>query len=92
MLASGVVPRLSQDLHVRLLDHELYAVFQDGSVRIFRLNAVALDAWGLIDGQRSLEGLTTVLAARYEAPLDEISFHIAAFIEQLQKARVLELV
>ena len=90
MIAPGDVIRIPRG--VRIHQDKV----RDAMVLLAPERAIMLDPIGLailtaIDGTRDFAGLTGHLAAKYDAPVDQISGDCAEFITSLLDRRILEI-
>lgn len=59
--------------------------------RTINLDPIGLAILQEVDGERSFGELVAILAAKYDAPVDQISGDVAEFLTGLSDRRILEL-
>lgn len=85
----NTVPRLPRG--VRLHDDRVRGVpVLLGPERALILDEIGAAILAEVDGQRSLATITDRLAARYDAPRDEIAGDVQGFLDDLQAQRLVD--
>lgn len=56
----------------------------------FSLAGTSLDVWRLVDGTRSADEIAASLAEDYGTPVDVVGPDVAAFLEELRAAGLIE--
>lgn len=84
----------SQDVVAREIEGELILVplaagMGDSDDELYTLNETGRAIWALLDGKRSLAGLSQTLAAEYDAPLGEIEADVLGLVAELARRRML---
>lgn len=73
----------------RRVEQEL-VLFDERDGSYHALNAVASAVWRALDAGFTLEAITNALAVRYQAPPDEITRDVAAFVDAALAKGLLE--
>jgi hypothetical protein len=82
------IPQRSPSVVSRLLDEEAVLVHPgQGKIRV--LNPVGARVWELVDGQRTLDAISRVIAAEFAADLARCQIEVPAFCEDLAQRGVL---
>lgn len=88
MIDLDSIPRRSPTVVSRLLDDEAVLVHpMQGKVRV--LNPVGARVWDLVDGQRTLDTISRVIASEFAADLARVQIEVPTFCEDLAERGVL---
>ena len=88
MIDLDSIPRRSPTVVSRLLDSEAVLVHpMQGKVRV--LNPVGARVWELVDGQRTLDAISRVIASEFAADLARVQVEVPTFCEDLAQRGVL---
>jgi pyrroloquinoline quinone biosynthesis protein D len=82
MIGPGSVPRLARGMRLRE-DAARGRWVVLGPERMFVPDETALEVLRLLDGARSVAAIVDDLAARYDAPREEIAADVTALLEEL---------
>jgi len=94
MLSENTFPVKSEDIVSREIEGELLIVpiasgIGDMEDELYTLNETGKEIWDLIDGQRTLGTISTVLSSRYDAQNDEIAKDVIGMVSELVNRKIL---
>ncbi len=84
----------SEDIVAREIEGELIIVplvagIGDLEDELFTLNETGREIWNLLDGNRSLEDVTSELVQSYDSPTNEIEKDVLGLVQELVNRRML---
>ena len=87
MISSGTLTRAPEVITQHVKDQTV--LFDMASGHYFALNELGARTWELIDGNRTVSEIASILALEYDAPLEVITEDITLLIEHLSAEELL---
>ena len=86
--------KVSQEIVTREIEGEIIIVSLDSDIgsmddNLYTLNATGKEIWKYLDGQHSIQDITTKLLAEYDAPENQIADQIHKLIAELLKKGII---
>jgi phosphoenolpyruvate carboxylase len=83
-------PQQNTDTAVRKIDDVFFVMHPDTS-ELHNLNEVATRVWELVDGQRTVADIVSVITAEYEVEPRVAEADILGFLDELQQKDLIKL-